>query len=330
MKNYTKISLLTATLGLSMIPVLASTISSNCVKTVHQDSDVFYDEAMNNAVDNKVNIDKYDSTLNYKIDVTTGGLKYLDTHRVREFYQSPELFDDLVKTIKLHPDILFDWSTDNNRRITNVEINQDNDLTIMSVGAAQMPRSVNKDLNGRLYIRVTIEERSVSGEVLPPRPPFNFILCGFKRDASTLLGYNEQTKNISRALYNSMKYGTRIKLNVNNQIKNTEFVLSNMFYYKDYLHATESNFTPITPNFIIQGQDVVKVKTDVVSANDKIFFPKEFDDKTVVEVKFWSSDSNQNLQKPLFISLIVVCVPLLIIFSILIHRSISKRRQKIN
>ncbi len=253
-------------------------------------------------------------------------MKSFEINRVREFYQSPELFNELSNIIKSNPDILFDWSVDSGRSITSIEINDDNDLTYMNIGAVKVRRSVNKDLNGRLYLRVRIEERNTSGEVLPPKPPFNFILCGFKRDASTLLSYNVEP---STAIYNSIKYGTRIKLNENNQTQNTEFVLSNMFYYKDYLHATESNYTPITPNFVVQGQDIVKVRTEVVSANDKIFFPREFDNDPMVEIKFWSYETSRNMQKPLIITLIVVCVPLIIIFGILIHRSISKRRQKI-
>ncbi len=331
MKNKAKFAFLGSVTALSIAP-LSCTPFFNQNQQVSFQNQNYNDDWTNGAHDGVANVDTNNSVAaNYKIDITATDLRNFAEFRVRDFYQEAEKFQKLKQIIKEHPDILFDWSSDNHRSIKDIWINTENDTTLMSIGAAQMERRINKDLNGRLYISVVIEERDVNDNLLPPKPPFNFILCGFKRDSNAFLSYNSESNKISLAIYNSILYGTKIKLNENSPLKNTEFILGNLFYYKDYSHATKSNLTPITPNFIIQGQDLIKVRTETTIGNDKIIFPPEclVKGEDNVEVKFWSDRSSKNLWKPLIVTLGVVCVPLIVLCFILILRLRNKRRQKI-
>ncbi len=333
MKNSVKIGLLCSAVGLSLIPVFAHPIAAQ-TQTASKQSEDFYDEEMNKAHDGVASFDTTNPEgINYKIDITTSELEHYQTFRVRDFYQERQKFEELKQNLINHPNILFDWSSDvtdtKKRSIKDIWINTDNDTKIMRVGAAEMERRINKDLNGRLYITVVVEEQDLDGNVLQ-KPVYNFILCGFRRDSNAFLSYNKETEEIKQAFYNSIMYGTKIKLNENTPLKNTEFVLGNLFYYKDYIDPKKSNLTPITPNFIIRGQDIIKVRTEPVVGNDKIFFPQACLEKgSVLEIKFWSAESSTNLQKPLIVTLIIVCVPLAVLFFILVMRAISKRRQKL-
>ncbi len=274
--------------------------------------------------------DSSDTNYKYKIDITASlgdgknSLKNFRDFRVRDFYSDSTLFEQLVDIIKKNPSILFRWADGSGNTIENIQINIANDERMTNIGAAAMQRSMYKDLNGRLYIDVTVGH----GPASPNTSIYSFILCGFKRDAMAFLDISEETKKVSTALYNSAMYGNKIKLNNNNETNNTEFVLSNTFYYKNYLQPTESNLTPITPTFVIQGKDFVKIRTDAGTGNDKINFPSELNGQ-IIKIDFWSNE-NSSIVKPLLISLGAICVPLIIIIAIILGRIVRKKRHKID
>lgn len=269
----------------------------------------------------------------YKIDVTqtdpsnpANSLEAFKDNRVREFYQDRLLFEQLSNHIKLNPSILFNWSNQSSKVIDNIVINTADDTKEMNIGAIRMPRSTSKDINGRLYIDVTISDKN---EPNLGQTKYSFILCGFKRDALAFLNFNDYTKRLSAALYNSAMYGSKIKLNNNNKKSNTEFILANVFYYRDYQNPLESNLTPVPPSFISHGKDSITLKTDVISGNDAIFFPKSLLEKQSISFSFWTEE-NDSLVYPLVIILICVSIPIAIELIVLFYVLVIKRRSKID